>query len=50
MLREVLALDAIFFESSVLQQRHPALQLLHADNQLVSRLAGNSPKVFELCR
>ncbi len=38
------ALDAIFFEPSVLQQRHAALQLLHADNQLVPRLAGNSQK------
>jgi len=38
------ALDAIFFESSVLQQRHAALQLLHADYQLVPRLAGNSQK------
>ena len=33
------ALDAIFLESSVLQQRHSPLQLLHADNQLVPRFA-----------
>src|SRR5438477_3158374 len=39
-----IALDAIFFESSVFQQRHAALQLLHADNQLVSRFARDSQK------
>ena len=33
------ALDAIFLESSVLEQRHSPLELLHADNQLVSRFA-----------
>src|SRR2546430_14296080 len=38
------ALDAIFFESSVFQQRHSALQLLRAHNQFVARLARDSQK------
>src|SRR5207244_1306051 len=38
------ALDAIFFELSVFQERHAALQLFYADNQLVPRLARDSQK------
>ena len=38
------ALDVIFFEPAVLEQRHAALQFLDADNQLVAGLAGKSQK------
>jgi hypothetical protein len=32
-------LDAVFFETAILEQRHAALELLHADYQFVAGLA-----------
>ena len=31
--------DAVFFEAAVLEERHATLQFLHADDELVARLA-----------
>ena len=44
------ALDAVFFEPAVLEQRHAALQFLHAHDKLVAGLAGRkSQEFFSLC-
>ena len=32
-------LDAVFFQPAILQERHATLQFLHADDELVARLA-----------
>ena len=39
MLRELLTLDAVFFEPAILEQRHAPLEFFHTDYQLVAGLA-----------